>query len=172
MSERDRPRVEAALEGFFEMAGSWEFELAWKLCWLEKDFADAGWRGGPPAPPPPGWQRFTLVHGGDGDPRHDTLRARPPQGCVVDESEGCFTLRCERPGGRLLDAVAATCAEIRDEHGLLMSGLGADGPGDRGALNVGRLLLMAADRGPHVGYSVDDLARFLRTAGGADDAGT
>ncbi|MFJ6780664.1 hypothetical protein [Streptomyces yangpuensis] len=53
MSERDRERArcEAALEGFFEVAQSWEFELAWKLCWLEKDLADAGWRGGPPDDP-------------------------------------------------------------------------------------------------------------------------
>ncbi|MFE7097018.1 hypothetical protein [Streptomyces erythrochromogenes] len=46
--DRERARCEAALEGFFEVAQSWEFELAWKLCWLEKDFADAGWKGGPP----------------------------------------------------------------------------------------------------------------------------
>ncbi len=58
MSECDRLRVEAALEGFFEFARSWEFELAWKLCWLEKGLADAGWRGGPPDPPPPGCQRY------------------------------------------------------------------------------------------------------------------
>ncbi|MGW2274650.1 hypothetical protein [Streptomyces yangpuensis] len=43
--------MEAALEGFLAVARSWEFELAWKLCWLEKDFADAGWRGGPPDDP-------------------------------------------------------------------------------------------------------------------------
>ncbi|WKV73353.1 hypothetical protein AW27_018595 [Streptomyces sp. PCS3-D2] len=52
MSERDREWCEAALEGFFEVAVSWEFELAWKLCWLEKDFTDAGWKGGPPEPAP------------------------------------------------------------------------------------------------------------------------
>ncbi|MEU6314684.1 hypothetical protein [Streptomyces sp. NPDC047014] len=49
MSGCDRTRVEAALEGFFEVARSWEFELAWKLCWLEREFAEAGWKGGPPA---------------------------------------------------------------------------------------------------------------------------
>ncbi|MFF9055416.1 hypothetical protein ACF09Z_30225 [Streptomyces erythrochromogenes] len=113
--DRERARCEAALEGFFEVAQSWEFELAWKLCWLEKDFADAGWRGGPPVPPSPGRQRFTLVQDGEVDPRHDA---------------------------------------IRDECGLLMPGPGSDGPGGRGAP-----------------YSVDDLARFLRAAGGADGAG-
>ncbi|MFD6111575.1 hypothetical protein ACFWG0_15880 [Streptomyces yangpuensis] len=49
--DRERARCEAALEGFFAVAQSWEFELAWKLCWLEKDLADAGWRGGPPDDP-------------------------------------------------------------------------------------------------------------------------
>ncbi|MFD5623247.1 hypothetical protein [Streptomyces yangpuensis] len=50
--DRERARCEAALEGFFEVAQSWEFELAWKLCRLEKGLADAGWKGGPPNPPP------------------------------------------------------------------------------------------------------------------------
>ncbi|MFJ3977907.1 hypothetical protein [Streptomyces sp. NPDC090021] len=50
--DRERARCEAALEGFFAVAQSWEFELAWKLCWLEKGLADAGWKGGPPDPPP------------------------------------------------------------------------------------------------------------------------
>ncbi|MFG2337571.1 hypothetical protein [Streptomyces yangpuensis] len=49
--DRERARCEAALEGFFEVAQSWEFELAWKLCWLEKGLADAGWKGGPPDDP-------------------------------------------------------------------------------------------------------------------------
>ncbi|OLZ65660.1 hypothetical protein AVW11_16550 [Streptomyces amritsarensis] len=119
MSECDRDgeraRCEAALEGFFEVAQSWEFELAWKLCWLEKDFADAGWRGGPPDPSPPGRQRFTPAQGGEGDPRHDA---------------------------------------VRDECGLLTSGPHAESRGDRGAP-----------------YSVENLARLLRAAGGADGAG-
>ncbi|MFJ1568761.1 hypothetical protein [Streptomyces erythrochromogenes] len=87
--DRERGRCEAALEGFFEVAQSWEFELAWKLCWLEKDFADAGWRG-----ESPGRQRSSLVHDGEDDPRHDA---------------------------------------VPDECGPLVSGPGADGPGDRGA---------------------------------------
>lgn len=112
--DRERARCEAALEGFFEVAQSWEFELAWKLCWLEKDFADAGWKGGPPDPAPPGWQRFTLIHDGEDDPHPDAIRPRAPHGCGVDEPDGCFTLRCERPGGRLPDGVAATCAAASD----------------------------------------------------------
>ncbi|WP_030769477.1 hypothetical protein [Streptomyces sp. NRRL F-2664] len=58
--DRDRARCAAALEGFFAVAESWEFELAWKLCWLEKEFAEAGWKGGPPDHGPPE-QRPELV---------------------------------------------------------------------------------------------------------------
>ncbi|MFF0554310.1 hypothetical protein ACFYUL_35660 [Streptomyces sp. NPDC004311] len=234
MSECDRPRVGAALEGFFEAARSWEFELAWKLCLLEKELVRPGWRRPgaglavrvardgrsglwdavgddgtarvretaetadeatalvqeafgvkgwrPQPPPPPGWHRFTLVHNpvdgrppGGEDPRYAALRARPPRGCVADDVDGCFGLRCERPGERLLDAVAATCAEVRGEHGLLMNDLcveelwewSADGTDGWGAEIVGQLLLMAAERGPKLGYSVEDLTAVLRTAAGA-----
>ncbi|THA85745.1 hypothetical protein [Streptomyces sp. A0592] len=103
MSACDRPRVEAALAGFFEVAQSWEFELAWKLCWLEKGFADAGWKGGPPTPPP-GRQQFSPVHDGEDDPRHDA---------------------------------------VRDECGLLISGPGADGPGDRDDLRAPEVMRVA-----------------------------
>ncbi|MBT2480273.1 amidase [Streptomyces sp. ISL-94] len=131
-------------------------------------------------PPPPGWQRFTLIHcpvgdwPGFGDARYDRLKARPPQGCAVEELGGYFALRCERPGVRLLDAVAETCREIRGEYGVLMTDLGieklwewsADGTDGWGAEIVGQLLLMAAERGPKLGYDVEDLVRFLRTAVG------
>ncbi|WP_251015319.1 hypothetical protein [Streptomyces sp. ISL-99] len=83
-----------------------------------------------------------------------------------------FGLRCVRPGTTLLEAVGVVCAEIRAEHGLLMTDLGieklwessSDGTDGWGAEIVGQLLLMAAERGPKLGYSVDDLVRFLRTA--------
>ncbi|MER6202940.1 hypothetical protein ABT234_36905 [Streptomyces sp. NPDC001586] len=134
-----------------------------------------------PLPPPAsGRQRFTLIHcplgehPGFDDPRYEGLKARPPEGCVVEDVGGYFGLRCERPGARLLDAVAETCREIRAEHGLLMADLGIeklwewsqDGTDGWGAEIVGQLLLMAAERGPKLGYGTDDLVRFLRTAAG------
>ncbi|WP_240627501.1 DUF572 domain-containing protein [Streptomyces scopuliridis] len=122
--------------------------------------------------------RFSLVHcSADSspdfdDPRYDGLKARPPEGCTVVRFEAYFSLRCVRRGATLLDAVAPLCAEIRAEHGLLMTDLGieglwewaSDGTDGRGAEVVGQLLLMAAERGPLLGYSLDDLVRFLRTA--------
>ncbi|MFJ7206828.1 amidase [Streptomyces sp. NPDC098789] len=125
-------------------------------------------------------QRFTLVHSpvddfpGFGDARYDGVKADPPQGCVPEDVGGYFGLRCERPGGRLLDAVAETCGEIRGRYGLLMADLGieklwewsADGADGWGAEIVGQLLLMAAERGAKVGYDTDDLVRFLRAATG------
>ncbi|MEV0989881.1 hypothetical protein [Streptomyces sp. NPDC049949] len=224
---------EAALEGCLAAARAWEFELAWKLRWLEKGLAGPGrrrkgtglqvrvelhepsglwtavgddgerrigqtaetadeatalvheafglkaWR--PQPPPPPGWHRFTLVHcpvgraPGYADPRYDAIKAGPPVGCVPEEVGGYFGLRCERPGERLLDAVGGLCGEIRTGHGLLMTDLGieklwewsADGTDGWGAEIVGQLLLMAAERGPRLGYGVDDLVRFLRTAAGS-----
>ncbi|GAA0302331.1 hypothetical protein GCM10010302_46020 [Streptomyces polychromogenes] len=145
---------------------------------VQEAFGVEGWR--PQPPPPPGWQRFTLLHRPAGecppyeDPRYDRLRARPPRGCVAEPVGGGFGLRCERPGARLLDAVAATCAEVREGYGLLLCDLGVekvqewveDGPDGWGAEIVGQLLLMVAERGPRLGYSVEDLAGFLRMAAG------
>ncbi|MFG2236269.1 hypothetical protein ACGFNX_40855 [Streptomyces sp. NPDC048723] len=140
---------------------------------VQEAFGLTAWR--PKPPPPPGWQRFTLIHCPVGEqPSYERIEARPPQGCVVEYFGGYFGLRCERPGARLLDAVAETCREIRTEHGLLMSDLGIeklwewskDGTDGWGAEIVGQLLLMAAERGPRLGYSTDDLVRFLRTAAG------
>ncbi|MFI9028719.1 hypothetical protein [Streptomyces sp. NPDC053560] len=127
-----------------------------------------------------GRQRFRLIHCPPGeqpgvdDRRYDTLKARPPEGREVRNLGGYLALCCERPGDGLLDAVAEVCAEIRAEHGLLMSGLGIekldewceDGTDGRGAEIVGQLLLMAAERGPRLGYDVQELVRFLRTAAG------
>ncbi|KOY57760.1 amidase [Streptomyces sp. XY332] len=125
-------------------------------------------------------QRFTLIHWPVGecarfeDARYDGLKARPPQGCAVEEIGGYFGLRCERPGARLLDAVAELCGEVRTGHGLLMTDLGieklwewsADGTDGWGAEIVGQLLLMAAERAPKLGYGTDDLVAFLRAAAG------
>ncbi|MGW8888624.1 hypothetical protein [Streptomyces sp. NPDC055749] len=133
-----------------------------------------------PSPPPPGRHRFTLIHCPVGeypradDSRYDGIRAQPPEGCAVEDVGEYFGLRCERAGETLLAAVAEVCAEIRAEHGVLMTDLGieklwewsADGTDGWGAEIVGQLLLMAAERGPRLGYSVDDLVRFLRTAAG------
>ncbi|GHB79632.1 hypothetical protein GCM10010347_57630 [Streptomyces cirratus] len=232
MTGDERARCEAVLKGLAEAARGWEFELAWKLCWLEKGMVRAGWkragmglsvrvsqdgRSGlwtavgddgkrrvsetadtadeatalvqeafglkawrPQPPPPPGWQRFSLVHSPAGefpgfdDRRYDAIKACPPTGCVVEDFGGCFGLRCERPGARLLDAVAPLCGEIRAGYGLLMTGLGIeklwewsqDGPDGWGAEIVGQLLLMAAERGPKLGYDVEDLVAYLRTAAG------
>ncbi|MFI5632862.1 hypothetical protein ACIA8E_26475 [Streptomyces sp. NPDC051664] len=134
----------------------------------------------PPPPLPAGWHRFTLAHcpvaeyPHADDPRYDGIRARPPEGCAVEDLGSYFGLRCERPAATLLEAVADVCAEIRAEHGLLMTDLGieklwewaSDGSDGWGAEIVGQLLLMAAERGPKLGYSTDDLERFLRTAAG------
>ncbi len=133
----------------------------------------------PDPPPPPGWQRFNLIHcpvaehPSFDDARYDAIKARPPEGCMVQDFD-CFGLKCERRGATLLEAVADLCAEIKAEHGLLMTDLGIeklwewseDGTDGWGAEIVGQLLLMAAERGPRLGYSADDLARFLRTAAG------
>ncbi|MFG2979666.1 hypothetical protein ACGFYQ_00200 [Streptomyces sp. NPDC048258] len=130
---------------------------------VHEAFGLTAWR--PLPPPPPGWQRFTLVHCPVGDcpdfadARYDRLKARPPRGCAVEEIGGYFGLRCERPGVRLLDAVAETCREVRGAYGLLMTDLGveklwewsADGTDGWGAEIVGQLLLMAAERGPKLG---------------------
>ncbi|MBB5106655.1 hypothetical protein [Streptomyces spectabilis] len=139
----------------------------------------------PPPPLPPGWHRFKLIHCPAGrppgfeDPLYDAVKAQPPEGCAVEDFGGYFGLRCERPGVTLLDAVGELCAEIRAGHGLLMTDLGieklwewsSDGTDGWGAEIVGQLLLMAAERGPELGYSQEDLVRFLRKAGGASGVG-
>ncbi|MHC0429662.1 hypothetical protein ACX6XY_05650 [Streptomyces sp. O3] len=133
----------------------------------------------PPPPPPPGWHRFNLIHcpvtdhPRFDDQRYDGIKAAPPEGCVVKDF-GYFGLECERPGATLLDAVAGIVAEIREQHGLLMTDLGieklwewsSDGTDGWGAEIVGQLLLMAAERGRRLGYSGDDLVRFLSAAAG------
>jgi hypothetical protein len=141
-------------------------------------YEDAGWTYTPPPPPVPrGFHRFPLVHeefetAGFGDERYAQVRRHPPKGCVpVDR--GCFALECERPGRTLMDAVAGTVAEIRREHGLVMTGLGVEKPdeclgSDRdgpAARTVAHLLLMAAHRARVLGYGRKDLVRLLDATG-------
>ncbi|MFC9126217.1 hypothetical protein ACFT4A_05120 [Streptomyces sp. NPDC057099] len=142
-------------------------------------YEDAGWEYTPPPPPvPPGFHQFPLVHDefratGFGDERYAGLRARPPEGCVpVDR--GCFALECERPGKTLMDAVAATVAEVRREHGLVMNSLGvekpqewfdADNKNGYAAQIVAHVVLMAADRARLLGYGRKDLVRLLDATG-------
>ncbi|MFC5800899.1 hypothetical protein ACFPWT_09745 [Streptomyces formicae] len=136
----------------------------------------------PPPPLPPEWQRFSLMHKpvtyhhpSFADPLYDAIKTRPPEGCEVKDWGGYFGLRCIRPGVTLLEAVGTLVAEIRVEHGLLMTDLGiekldewsSDGTDGWGAEIVGQLLLMAAERGAVLGYSGDDMVRFLRAAVGS-----
>ncbi|MEW1724915.1 amidase [Streptomyces sp. NPDC093109] len=124
--------------------------------------------------------RFNLLHClAEGtpdlhDPRYEVLKSTPPAGCSAGRYGDYFALRCERAGVNLLDAVAPVCAEVRGASGVLMTDLGveglwewtADGPDGHGAVVVAQLLLMAAERGSLIGYGVEDLVRFLRTAAG------
>lgn len=141
-------------------------------------YEDAGWTYTPPPPPVPrGFHRFPLVHeefetAGFGDERYAQVWRHPPKGCVpVDR--GCFALECERPGRTLMDAVAGTVAEIRREHGLVMTGLGVEKPdeclgSDRdgpAARTVAHLLLTAAHRARVLGYGRKDLVRLLDATG-------
>jgi hypothetical protein len=121
---------------------------------------------------------FVLLHytvspaPGYDDPRYDALKANPPAGCTPAEFDGIFGLACHREGPTQLAAVAELCNEINTAHGLLMTDLGieklwefvADGHDGFGASIVAQLLLMAAERAPLLGYTIDDLAGFLRTA--------
>lgn len=109
------------------------------------------------------------------DPIYDAIKADPPEGCVPDDFGGLFGLRCERRAPTLLDAVAEVCHEVRTAHGLLMTDLGIeklwewspDGRDGFGATIVGQLLLMASSRGQQLGYDIEDLVRFIRTAAAA-----
>lgn len=73
----------------------------------------------------------------------------------------------------MLDAVAGVCAEVRAGHGFLLTDLGVeklwefmgDGTDGYGAMITGQLLLMAVHRAELLGYSTDDLVRFVSAAG-------
>lgn len=105
------------------------------------------------------------------DPRYDALRAHPPAGCVPAEVGGLFGLRCQHTAPRLLDAVAAVCAEVAAAHGILLTDLGvekpwewsADGLSGFGATLAAQLLLMATHRAHQLGYTTTDLVVFLTT---------
>ncbi|MFE2099099.1 hypothetical protein [Streptomyces sp. NPDC059468] len=141
-------------------------------------YEDAGWEyTSPPPPVPPGHHRFALVDdsfdtGDFGDSRYAGIRANPPAGCVPVDW-GCFALECERPGATLLDAVADTVAEVRQEHGLVMNSLGIEKPeewygegkdGFKGQI-VAHLLLRAVHRAGVIGYGRDDLIQLLDATG-------
>ncbi|MRH92788.1 hypothetical protein GFY24_36135 [Nocardia sp. SYP-A9097] len=139
-------------------------------------------RNASPTPPqlPPGWHRFTLMDslfGSDGvsptDSRYETLKSNPPQGCDPRGFVNSFGLECARPGTDLLDAVSSTCADIRAQHGLLLADAGieqvdewiSDGKDGWGARILVQLLLMSIERGRLLGYTSDDLIRFVQRVG-------
>jgi hypothetical protein len=106
------------------------------------------------------------------DPRYDTIKASPPAGCTPENFDNVFGLQCRRTAPTLLDAVAEVCAEANSAHGILLNDLGleklwefaSDGPNGFGATVTAQLLLMAAHRASLLGYTTDDLTRFLNTA--------
>ncbi|MCK2245411.1 MULTISPECIES: hypothetical protein [unclassified Crossiella] len=123
-------------------------------------------------------QQFTLLHcpcvppdPRFDDPCHDAIKASPPVGCTPVEVGGLFGLDCRREAPTLLEAVAAVCAEVTSAHGIALRDLSVeklwefscDGPNGWGATIVGQLLLMAAERGALLGYSIEDLIGFLST---------
>jgi hypothetical protein len=105
------------------------------------------------------------------DPRYDAIKASPPAGCTPDNFNNVFGLQCQRAAPTLLDAVAEVCAEVNATHGILLNDLGleklweftSDGPNGFSATLVSQLLLMAAHRASLLGYTTDDLTRFLNT---------
>ncbi|MEV0249341.1 hypothetical protein AB0H76_22265 [Nocardia sp. NPDC050712] len=132
----------------------------------------------PPHSLPSGWHRFTLFHCPLGqwdirfeDARYEAIKGDPPEGCTVTELGRYFALECERPGPTFLDAVATTCAHIRDRYGLPMYDLGienvdewsSDGLNGWGAKVLGQLALMSVERTNLLGYHTEDLVRFIRT---------
>lgn len=106
------------------------------------------------------------------DPVYDSIKARPPAGCVPQDIDGIFSLQCRRSAPTLLNAVADVCREVHTQHGILLTDLGleklwewsSDGPSGFGATVVCQLLLMAAERASTLGYSADDLVDFLAVA--------
>jgi hypothetical protein len=118
--------------------------------------------------------RAHVPHGGlpdPSDPRYDRIRADPPAGCEVTNCEGWFALQCQRPGLTLLDAIANTVAEIHRDYGLTFDDAGItkpfewfeDGKNGLGARIIAQLLLMAHSRASALGYSADDMKRFIDT---------
>lgn len=105
------------------------------------------------------------------DPRYDAIKANPPAGCTPENFNNLFGMQCQRAAPTLLDAVAEVCAEVNTTHGILLNDLGLeklwefapDGLNGFGATLTGQLLLMAAHRANLLGYTTDDLTRFLNT---------
>ncbi|MEU8900792.1 hypothetical protein [Nocardia sp. NPDC048505] len=128
--------------------------------------------------PVPGFHQFTLFHCPIGwwdikfeDPRYAAIKRDPPRGCKVTEIGRYFALDCERAAPTLLDAIATTCAHIRERYGLAMYDLGiedvdewsSDGLDGWGAKVLGQLALMSVERTELLGYHTEDLVRFIRT---------
>ncbi|MEV6071041.1 hypothetical protein AB0L82_31225 [Nocardia sp. NPDC052001] len=141
---------------------------------VEKSF---GRKASPrPPEPPPGYHRFTLIDSlinSEGatpdDPAYTAIRSSPPEGCVPEPLTHCFSLECTRQGTDLLDAISTTCAQIHKDHGLLLTDIGVekvdewvtDGKDGWGARILAQLLLMSVERARLLGYTPDDLTRFI-----------
>lgn len=121
---------------------------------------------------------FTLAHcltdGVYTDSVYDDIKANPPSGCEPEDMGGRFSLHCQRTDRNLLEAVAQVCDEVRRLHGIALDDLAVekvwefveDGRNGYGATIVGQLLLMAIARAKLLGYDVENLVEFVRTAGG------
>ncbi|MFF2660116.1 amidase [Kitasatospora sp. NPDC058032] len=93
-----------------------------------------------------------------------------PAGCAV-RADGPFFLECEQRAETLLEAVGQVVGAVRASDGLFLNDLGvekleewsADGLNGFGAETVAQLLLLAVYRAELLGYTADDLVRFIRS---------
>ncbi|MCJ0868112.1 hypothetical protein [Streptomyces sp. AP-93] len=119
-----------------------------------------------------------------------SLAVSPPAGCTYDaEVWGRYPgLRCEIEAPTRFEAVALVVGDVYREHGVFLHDLGVeklyewngDDPGDpaeSGELGntwgrdiAAQLLLMGIDRVLKLGYSEDDVERFVRTALGRGES--
>ncbi|QKW20578.1 amidase [Kitasatospora sp. NA04385] len=119
---------------------------------------------------------FTLGlddHEGRGVSQSSPLHAlmtSPPAGCVP-LADGPFFLECHREAESLLEGVADVAGEVRARYGLVLNDLGVvklqewseDGLNGFGAETVAQHLLLAIYRAGLLGYTAEDLVRFIRT---------
>lgn len=114
-------------------------------------------------------QEFVPPWGVFGDPLYAEIKARPPEGCVVENFDGIFGLACVREAGTIVAAVAELVAEIYDRYGLLMDSLGVEKPhewfGDDAegysGIITAHLLLAAAARMTQLGFTHEDVTSFF-----------